>query len=215
MKSKVVIPVVTRKRMVQLLQILKAWPKDRITSIAISETTGWKDSLVRHDLWLLGCNNGVSNGYQVDDLRMAISQALGIENQVRNQNEEIKIESSDCRNCCIVGLGRLGAALLDDEITAGSSFKIKAGFDSNLYRVEILRSNFPLYPADEMKWIIQKEKIEYAILAVKDESAQKLVDRLVSSGIKGIVNMTNVILKVPQSVKVENISIMNALNLVI
>lgn len=215
METSIVIPEVTRKRMVQLLQILKAWPKDKITSVAISEATGWKDSLIRHDLWLLGYNKGVSNGYLIEDLRTAITRALGIGSQLGIKNEDLGIKNSTQHNCCIVGLGRLGAALLDDEVTADSSFKIKAGFDSNLYRVEVLRSNFPLYPADEMKWIIQKEKIEYAILAVKDESAQKMTERLISSGIKGIVNMTNVILKVPQSVKVENISILNALNLVI
>lgn len=215
MNTIVKLPEVTRKRMVQLLQLLKAWPDTKITSVAISESTGWNTSLIRHDLWLLGYNKGVSNGYQVDDLRTAISQALGIENQLRIKNEELSIESSKYRNCCIVGLGHLGAALLNDEMTENSSFKIKAGFDSNLYRVEILRSSFPLYPANEMNWIIKQEKIEYAILTVKDESAQTMAEKLVNAGIKGIVNMTNVILKVPQSVKVENISILNALNLVI
>lgn len=205
-----VIPEVTRKRMVQLLQILKAWPKDRITSVAISESTGWSNSLIRHDLWLLGTEiKGVSNGYQKDELQDAISRALGIEIDDSELNSNIE------RRCCIVGLGRLGAALLDDETTMSSSFKIKAGFDSNLYRVEVLRSTFPLYPANEMNWIIKKEKIEYAILTVKDESAQQMADKLVLAGIKGIVNMTNVILKVPQNVKIENFSIINALNLVI
>ena len=210
MSTIVELPEVTRKRMVQLLQLLKAWPNNKITSVAISESTGWKNSLIRHDLWLLGYNKGVSNGYQVDDLRTAISQALGIENQCEMHNTQFAI-----KNCCIVGLGHLGAALLDDELTANSSFKIKAGFDSNLYRVEILRSTFPLYPANEMNWIIKQEKIEYAILTVKDETAQTMAEKLVNAGIKGIVNMTNVVLKVPDNVKVENISILNALNLVI
>lgn len=210
MDTIVELPEVTRKRMVQLLQLLKAWPNDKITSAAISKSTGWKNSLIRHDLWLLGYNKGVSNGYQVDDLQNAISQALGIESQCAILNAQFAI-----KNCCIVGLGRLGAALLDDEITADSSFKIKAGFDSNLYRVEILRSTFPLYPANEMNRVIKTENIEYAILTVKDETAQQMAEKLINAGIKGIVNMTNVVLKVPDSVKVENISILNALNLVI
>lgn len=211
MESTKAIPEVTRKRMVQLLQILKAWPDDKITSVAISEATGWKDSLIRHDLWLLGTDSkGVSNGYKVGELQNAISQVLGIGSQLRIKNEELKI-----RNCCIVGLGRLGAALLDDDLTLDSSFKIKAGFDSNLYRVEILRSTFPLYPANEMNRVIKNENIEYAILTVKDEVAQQMAEKLINAGIKGIVNMTNVVLKVPDSVKVENISILNALNLVI
>lgn len=204
MKTEVVIPDVTRKRMVQLLQILKAWPDSKITSVAISDSTGWKDSLIRHDLWLLGYNKGVSNGYNVKDLINCIESELSI------INDQLSI-----KNCCVVGLDRLGAALLDDNLTAGSSFKIKAGFDQNLYRVEVLRSTFPLYPANEMNWIIKQEKIEYAILTVKSKDAQSMCDRLVKAGIKGIVNMTDVVLKVPEGVKVENLSILNALNLVI
>lgn len=197
-----VIPEVTRKRMVQLLQILKAWPEDKITSAAISNLTGWKDSLIRHDLWLLGTDlKGVSNGYQVDMLQGVISQALELENQKQN--------------CCIVGLNRLGAALLDTELTDGSPFVIKAGFDSNLYRVEILRSAFPLYPTSDMNRVIKQEKIHYAILTVKNDTAQKICNQLVAAGITGIVNMTSTVLKVPSFVKVENISILNALNLVI
>lgn len=196
----IVLPEATRKRMVQLLQILKAWPEKKITSAQISGITGWKDSLIRHDFWLLGRNfNGVSNGYYVSDL----SQIL----------ENILIDS-EVKNCCIVGLGRLGAALLDQPFFDGSGFQIKVGFDSNLYRVEILRSSFPLYPADDMPWVIKQEKIEYAILTVPDKDAQKMTDRLVKVGIKGIVNMTNTIVRAPKGIKIENTSIINALKLV-
>ena len=196
----IVLPEATRKRMVQLLQILKAWPEKKITSAQISGITGWKDSLIRHDFWLLGRNfNGVSNGYYVSDL----SQIL----------ENILIDS-EVKNCCIVGLGRLGAALLDQPFFDGSGFQIKVGFDSNLYRVEILRSSFPLYPADDMPWVIKQEKIEYAILTVPDKDAQKMTDRLVKVGIKGIVNMTNTIVRAPEGIKIENTSITNALKLV-
>lgn len=204
------LPEVTRKRMAGLLSLLKTWPEDKITSAAISGSTGWKDSLIRHDLWLLGFNKGVSNGYRKDELQKAISQALGIETK-----EESDKSSNDGRNCCIVGLGRLGAALLDDEFTDGSSFKIKAGFDSNLYRVEVLRSTFPLYPASEMNRVIKELGIEYAILTVKNESAAAMAQKLVDAGIKGIVNMTNIVLNVPKNVKVQHLSILNALNLVI
>ena len=199
--SEVVIPEATRKRMLLLLNLLGVWPKDKITSVDISEQTGWKDSLIRHDLWLLGYNKGVSNGYQTVDLQKAINQALALEQQITN--------------VCIVGLGRLGAALLDESLVEGSSFVIKAGFDSNVNRVEILRSNFPLYPAHDMNWVIKQEKITLAILAVAEKDAQAMTDKLVTAGVSGIVNMTRAVLKVPSVVKVENLAIVNALNLIV
>ena len=180
--------------------LLQSWQNEKITSVQISEITGWKDSLIRHDLWLLGYNKGISNGYLKDDLQEAISLALGFE--------------SEQKNCCIVGLNRLGAALLDDATTEGSVFKIKAGFDSNVNRVEILRSTFPLYPATEMNWVIKKENIRLAILTVADKDAQVMCDRLVKAGITGIVNMTNSVLRVPENVKLENLSILNSLKIV-
>lgn len=193
-------PEVTRKRMLILQNLLQSWQSEKITSVQISEITGWKDSLVRHDLWLLGYNKGISNGYLKDDLQEAISLALGFE------SKEV--------NCCILGLNRLGAALLDDATTEGSVFKIKAGFDSNVNRVEILRSTFPLYPATEMSWVIKKENIRLAILTVADKDAQVMCDRLVKAGITGIVNMTNSVLRVPENVKLENLSILNSLKII-
>lgn len=210
MSTSVNLPEPTKKRMIQLLQILKSWPSEKITSLAISNASGWKDNLIRHDLWLVGFSKGVSNGYYVKELQETLIQILGLESS-ENAENQISVK----KNCCIVGLGRLGAALLDETLVDGSPFVIKAGFDSNVNRVEILRSTFPLYPANEMQFIIRKEKIEYAILTVPSKDAQQMTDRLVNSGIKGIVNMTNLVLKIPENVKVENISILNALNLVI
>ena len=211
MNSQVVIPEATRKRMLLLLDLLDSYSrsenggikvnaKAKITSAKISELTGWKDSLIRHDLWLLGYNKGISNGYQTVDLRKAINQALGLE--------------TETKNCCIVGLGRLGAALLDEKLTEDTPFVIKAGFDSNVNRVEILRSNFPLYPAHDMNWVIKQEKISLAVLTVADKDAQVMAERLINAGILGIVNMTKVVLKVPTNIMVENLSIINALKLI-
>ena len=200
MSAIVAIPEVTRKRMLTLQNLLQGWQSEKITSVQISEITGWKDSLIRHDLWLLGYNKGISNGYQKDDLQEAIGQALGFE------SEQV--------NCCIAGLNRLGAALLDEGTTEGSVFRIKAGFDSNVNRVEILRSTFPLYPATEMNWVIKQEKITLAILTVADKDAQTMCDRLVKAGVTGIVNMTRAVLKVPAGVKVENVSVVNALKMI-
>ena len=209
MCSQVVIPEATRKRMLLLLDLLESYSKTenggknenaKITSAKISELTGWKDSLIRHDFWLLGYNKGISNGYQTVDLRKAINQALGLE--------------TETKNCCIVGLGRLGAALLDEKLTEDTPFVIKAGFDSNVNRVEILRSNFPLYPAHDMNWVIKQEKISLAVLTVADKDAQVMAEKLINAGILGIVNMTKVILKFPTNVKVENLSIINALKLI-
>lgn len=200
------LPPATRKRLVQLEELLKSWSGEKITSAKICELTGWKDSLVRHDLWLI--NQVVSTGSTtVRGWKNGYSTA-GLLAEVQS------IIKSETQNVCITGLGRLGAALLDDGLFSGSQFVIKAGFDSNVNRVEILRSTFPLYPATEMNWVIKQEKITLAILTVANKDAQTMCDRLVKAGITGIVNMTRAVLKVPDGVKVENLSVVNALKMI-
>ena len=192
------LPKATRRRLIELESVLKAWQKTKITSADISALTGWKDSLIRHDLWLAGLGgDGVSNGYVTANLLEAVQKA-----------------NTEPVNVCIAGLGRLGAALLDETLFDGSGFVIKAGFDSNVNRVEILRSTFPLYPAGDMNWVIKQEHITKAILAVVDKDAQVMCDRLVKAGVTGIVNMTGRILKVPEGIKTENVSVITALKLV-
>lgn len=227
------LPKPTKKRLIQLLAILQKWPDKKITSVAISEASGWKSSLIRHDLWLLGFKKGVSNGYYIEELEQVIKSTLNIsfkkDTFMLSKKESNVAYTSDSstavvgsgsaegifKKVCIAGLGRLGASLLDQNLFDNSVFEICAGFDSNVNRVEILRSTFPLYPASEMDFVIKREKINFAILTVADKDAQTMANRLIKAGISGIVNMTNVLLKVPQNVKVENLSIITALNLLL
>ena len=227
------LPKPTKKRLIQLLAILQKWPDKKITSVAISEASGWKSSLIRHDLWLLGFKKGVSNGYYIEELEQVIKSALNIsfkkDTFMLSKKESNVAYTSDSstavvgsgsaegifKKVCIAGLGRLGASLLDQNLFDNSVFEICAGFDSNVNRVEILRSTFPLYPSSEMDFVIKREKINFAILTVADKDAQTMANRLIKAGISGIVNMKNVLLKVPQNVKVENLSIITALNLLL
>lgn len=225
------LPKVTRRRLIELEGVLAAWQKTKITSTDISALAGWKDSLIRHDLWLAGLGGGVSNGYVTADLLTAVRKVNNPDdNGSRNKfgmtdgqfgmsDGQFGITDSqfgrtNVTNVCIAGLGRLGAALLDEALFEGSGFAIKAGFDSNVNRVEILRSTFPLYPAADMNWVIKQEHISRAILTVAAKDAQAMCDRLVKAGITGIVNMTNSFLRVPENVNVENLSILNSLKIV-
>ena len=222
METSVNLPTATKKRITQLLQILKTWESKKITSVEISNLTGWKNSLIRHDFWYLrnfqnqkakdnsdllkDSDNffGVSNGYNVEKLKELISEVLGGSPFCLHNNLENK-------NCCLVGISNFGETFLHSSTVQDSSFLLKAGFDTNLNLVEITSSPFPLFHTNDMSFVIKKEMIEYAILTVKDKDANLMAQRLVNCGIKGIVNMTNVILSVPQNVKVINLSVVNSL----
>lgn len=191
-----------RRRLVTIASLLARSTEERITSVRIQEVTGFSRDLVRKDISLIGFSGGVSNGYDVKSLLDAIGAALGISFGA----------SGRPRFCCIAGLGKLGAALMQCGMFDDTPFKIKAGFDSRVNRTEVLSADFPLYPAAKMESVIPESGIEFAILAVEDDQAQLMASRLVQSGIKGIVNFTGEILTVPESVRVENVSPVLALN---
>lgn len=192
------LPSATRKRLVLLIELLQQWKKVRITSIELSQILGCKDSLIRSDFRFIKTAKGAKNGYDVQVLKSSISEILC---------SEFPSE----RNCCVVGLGRLGAALLDNSIFEGSSFKICAGFDSSVNRVEMLRSTFELFPANRIETVCVQKKVQYAFLCCPDVEVEKMVQRLVNAGIKGIVNYTTAVFPVPPTVKVQNVSPITAL----
>ena len=57
-----------------------------------------------------------------------------------------------------------------------------------------------------------KEKgIEYAILTVPEKVAQETATKLSMFGIKGIVNFTSAVLRLPPETAVENLSVVDSL----
>lgn len=195
------IPEPTKRRLVQVFQFLCGWKKSRVTSAEISAFLGCKDSLIRHDFRFVECASGVSNGYDVAALKKTVAAVCGVQTA----------DDAARKKCCIVGLGRLGAALLDDAFFEESGFSIEAGFDSSVNRLEIMRSTFELYPASRIEVIVPQRKIEYALLCCAEKEVPLMTERLLRAGIKGIVNYTKVVLNVSSKVRVENCSPITAL----
>ena len=191
------IPSPTKKRLILLERLLSDFKEERITSQKIQELTGWTSAVVRRDFYLLELKCGSSNGYNVQSLRESIKNALNL--------------SGRKTPCCLVGLNRIGQMLLDGGGLDGSGFFLTAGFDSSVNRTEVLKSSFPLHSTVMLETIIRAEAVKYAVLAVDDSEAQKMTDRLVAAGIKGIVNYTSRMLSVPDGVTVENVCLLTAL----
>ena len=214
------IPEPSRRRLVTLAALLSQQTAEKITSVTIASLTGWSQSVIRRDISLLELHSGVSNGYNVRQLHDAICQALHIgapsaggKQAAAGSGADSGATGGQAHKCCIVGLGRLGAALLEDSIFAGAPFRVVAGFDASVNRTEVLRSTFPLYPLSQLETVIAREGIEYAILAVPDASAQTVARRLAESGIQGIVNYTGAVLSLPapHALPVENAGPVTAL----
>ena len=144
---------------------------------------------------------GVSGvrGYPLDSLRTLIGEQLGL---------------TQPRTACLVGLGNLGVAILHRKIWQEGVFRLVAAFDSSENRLELLSTKVPLYHARELEGVVRRERIEIGILTVPPEAAQETADRLVRSGIRGIVNFAPVVLTVTSDqVVVRNVSLAGELNI--
>ncbi|MDE7291539.1 MAG: CoA-binding protein [Treponemataceae bacterium] len=187
-----------RRRLVFLANFLSRYENDRVTSKAIQEATGFSSDVVRKDFSRLGLGGGFSNGYDAKKLLGAIRAELGLP-----QTE---------RRCCIAGLGTLGEAVMRCGIFDGTLYKIVAGFDFRVNRTEVLNADFPLYPANKIESVVSRMEIEFAVLAVENEYARAMAERLIKSGVRGIVNFTNEAIAESENVFVENVSLVLALD---
>ena len=190
-----------KERLLWLMRFLEKRSGGRITSGEVQAATGWSSHSIRKDISCLcgggGGGRGNSAGYDPQTLIPAIKQALGL--TVR-------------RRICVVGLGRLGSAYLNYQgFGRDGEFELVAGFDTNVNRVEILKSPAPLYPAYKMAEVISRFGIELALLCVPEDAAQGAAEKLAASGIRGIVNFAPVTLKLQAEVAVRNVYVIDEL----
>jgi redox-sensing transcriptional repressor len=186
-----------------------------LSSSRIEELTGWPSHTIRKDVSYLNGEGegeargvhghfGGNSGYEPRLLVPAIRSALGLD-----------IE----RKFCVVGLGRLGSAFLNEEISGtfkaefspGWEFELAAGFDKNVNRVEILKSAVPLYPAYKIGEVVSRFGIEIAILCVPAAEAQASAEKLAAAGIRGILNFAPVPLRLPPKIVVRNVFVLDEL----
>ena len=160
-----------------------------ISSSRLGGYLGVTGDTIRKDISLLGDVKSSKAGYAAMDLKRLIAGELGLE--IR-------------RRACVVGLSDLGTGLIENPSSFLSGIELIAGFDSDINRIERMKTIFPLFPAYDIPDVVKKEKIELAALTVEGDTAQKMANRLVKGGIRGIVNFSPVVLKVPETVFVRN-----------
>ncbi len=162
--------------------------KRTVTSKEISNYTKINSAEVRRDLIYFGLKGKRGVGFNIYDLINSFNRILGY-------SEEVKI--------ALIGAGNLGKAILTYKMLDKFGFRIEDVFDNNPEIVNRIISGRRVLDISEIVNVVKEKKINIAILAVPDESAQQVTDLLVISGIKVIINYTSSPIKVPKSVNVQ------------
>ena len=163
----------------QFLCVLEKEGISRISSPELERKIGVPSHTIRKDINYLGEIGNTGSGYDVSKLKNHIAE---------------KLPFPADQKTCIVGLGHLGCAILYSPKRAGEGFTIVAGFDSNVNKLETIKTSVPLFPSCEIADVVCRMGIEIAIIAVPPQNAQEVTTRLVEGGIKGIVNFAPTII---------------------
>ena len=164
---------------------------EKLFSYTLAYETGVTPDQVRKDFSEFRIKGNKKGGYRVDTLLGKIEDIFS---------------RSNTHNIVIIGMGNMGQALSKYNGLVQRNINIVATFDIDPYKQK-MRSDLPVYSMDRLQEIIERFRVNVAIIAVPELTAQQVCDELVRIGIRGIVNFAPVILKVPPFVVVNNINL--------
>ncbi len=161
-----------------------------VSSEDLAARSGTTAAQVRKDLSLFGSFGKRGLGYAVDELEVRLRRILGLERSW---------------GVALVGAGRIGSALFGYENFRRQGFLIEAVFDVNPDKVGQRWNGLVVQPDSALEKIVSERGIEIAVIAVPAGSAQRVADRLVAAGVRGVLNFAPTRLAVPPEVEVKTV----------
>ena len=175
-----------------LQELSKIRSSDTISSQDLAKELNITPDQLRRDLWYFGQFGRRGVGYSVESLKNKLSQILGLDKSW---------------NVCICGVGNLGSALLTYKGFKEQNLNIAAGFDVDPDKVNKKKSAVNIYPLKDMKKVIKAKGVQIAIIATPQFAAPMVMEKLISCGIRAILNFAPIKLTAPADVKLRNVDL--------
>ncbi len=163
-----------------------------VSSQELAERFNLNSAQVRKDLAYFGEFGVRGIGYYVSGLKAELQRILGLDREWA---------------VALVGFGNLGSALFHYKGFGRQGFRIAAIVDDDPAKVAREVESVPVVPSRDLAREVKARGIQIAIVAVPAESAQAVTDRLVSAGIRAILNFAPARLKVPREVRLKNVDL--------
>ncbi len=145
---------------------------------------------IRKDLSYFGRFGTQGRGYDVDGLLERLRAILGLDRRWR---------------VCVVGVGRLGQAVLEYEGFARQGFHMTAAFDASAAVAGRTIRGVAVRAMDELEASLAREPVDIAVVTVPAAAAQEVVDRLAAGGVRAILNYAPISAHAPPGVVVRQI----------
>ncbi|MFH5211065.1 redox-sensing transcriptional repressor Rex [Antrihabitans sp. NCIMB 15449] len=189
------IPQATVSRLATYLRVLSVMVDEGtliVSSEELAAAAGVGSAKLRKDLSFLGPNGVRGVGYDVSRLRDRIETALGLDQGHR---------------VVLVGVGNLGRALAGYGGFGRRGFAMVGLFDTAPGVVGTVVSELEVRDAGALLAACIELQPTIAVIAVPDEAAQTVCDRLVEAGLRCILSFTPVELEAPDHVEVRRVDL--------
>ena len=163
---------------------------DVISSEQLGQRLQMTPAQIRKDLTYFGRFGKQGRGYSVASLEQRLRSILGLDR---------------AWNTMVIGMGRLGRAVVSYPGFAPEGFNIVAAFDADDSIVGETVSGLDIQSISDLAKTVKEKDIKIGIVTVPIERAQEVIDTLVDAGIKSILNYAPLSPKVPEGVTVRGI----------
>jgi len=169
-----------------------------VSSQALAEQFNLNSAQIRKDLGYFGEFGVRGVGYYVADLREHITKILGLDNPHR---------------VGIVGAGRLGTALANYRGFSKSNFSVVAVFDNDQTKIgkRVGEDEIAIYDVKKMPLVVKQKSIDVMVVAVPARVAQRVLNQIMSAGIKAVLNFAPAPLSARLDVKVKTVDLTTSL----
>ncbi len=184
----------TVRRLSAYLRFLEDFESRGLTTISSDELAkrgGTTSAQVRKDLSFFGSFGKRGLGYSVPELAGRLRQILGLGRDWR---------------VIIVGTGKIGAALARHHGFQQRGFIITGAYDNDPEIIGAMLDGIEVRDISRLEADVRRQHPDIAVLAVPEEAAQPMTDRLVKTGIKAILNFAPAQLLVPADVTVKTVN---------
>jgi redox-sensing transcriptional repressor len=169
-----------------------------VSSEQLAEMAGVNAAKVRKDLSYLGSYGTRGVGYDVQFLLFEIERKLGLTTE---------------SPVVIVGLGNLGQALANYGGFQERGFPIVALVDADPDKVGLPIGPLLIESLDHLHALVAERGVAVGIIATPAAAAQDVADRLVTAGVRSILNFAPTVITVPDGVPLRKVDLATELQI--
>src|SRR5437763_1429542 len=162
-----------------------------ISSEELAKRGGTTSAQVRKDLSFFGSFGKRGLGYSVPELSHQLREILGLGREWR---------------VVIIGAGKIGAALAQYRGFRQRGFAILGAYDNNPDKIGKTVEGMDVRDISQIERDFAKQLPDIVVLTVPAEEAQTILDRVVKTGVKAVLNFAPTQLQAPADVTVKTVN---------